>query len=420
MLLSRLAPSPASYDWLFDLLVGRTPAASWAAAGELPDGFRRTEQFAVLPAGGDRGFVVSLAARRGTVSALTSYNALRPWRMRVARRAFALGLWSGLARPLASRIDVGTAAAIEDHGSGVPLTSYLRELFRRENLVVAFGGGSGPYRKPVLQVFAADGDPLGYIKVGWNDWSRAAVGHEAAALAACAAASLRLGVPALLDHREWRGLDLVVTAPLPAGVRRMSVPDTALLREITEIYPRHAGDLASSPWWQGTRARINALAGPAGTDCWLARAADAIELEHGTTELTFGGWHGDLVPWNLARLGSRVYAWDWESSAPDAPVGFDALHFYFQVAFVERGEPLAQAAALAATRAAPALRELGVRESARALLARLHLLELGVRHEEARASTGDRDERFFPAITWQLQPAGTGHADHSDSAGLAS
>jgi hypothetical protein len=424
VLLSRLAPSPASYEWLFEILVGRTPAVSWAAAGELPAGCQRADQFAVLPAGGGRGFVVSLAARRGTVSALTSYNALRTPRMRLARRAIALGLRAGLAQPLlATRIDVGTVAgAPAEQLADALLTDYLRRLFRREEIVVAFGGGSGPYRKPVLQVFGGDGVPLGYVKVGWNGWSRAAVRREAAALAACAAAPMSLGVPALLDHCEWRGLDLVVTAPLPAGVRRMSrgprLPDTSLLREIAQISPGHAGELAASPWWRGVRARIAALADPPGPESWLVAVADRIEREHGETELAFGRWHGDLVPWNLARLGRRIYAWDWESSSADAPVGFDALHFHFQVAFVERREPLEQAAALAATQAGPALRELGVSEATGALLAELHLLELAMRHEEARASTGDCDDRFYPAVAGRLRATRSGSVG-SGSVGLA-
>jgi len=377
--------------------------------------------------------VVSPAAHRSAVSALASYNALRAPRQRMARRAVATAMRVGLTGLLATRIDVGVAdGATADQLTGVLLTDYLRSMFGCAQIVVAIGGGSGPYRKPVLQVFGADGAPLGYVKVGWNGWSRAAVRREAAALAACADTDLKLGVPALMNQRQWRGLDLMVTAPLPAGVRRMrtpQLPPVALLREITEIFPGHAGELVASPWWQGVRTRIAALAEPSGTGSWLAPVADRIEAEQGQTQLAFGGWHGDLVPWNLARLdhawprgkrlGSRVYAWDWESSAADAPVGFDALHFYFQVAFVQRREPLEQAAALAASQAVPALRDLGVPEAARPLLARLHLLELAIRHEEARASTGDCDARFYPAISQRLRATGSASAGRSDSVGLA-
>ena len=114
--------------------------------------------------------------------------------------------------------------------------------------------------------------------------------------------------------------------------------------------------------------------------------------------LKFGAWHGDLVPWNLARHGSRLYAWDWESSTPCAPLGFDAVHFYYSVAFIAQRRPLAEAAAIAAGSAGAALHALGVPEQARRLVALLHLVELAVCHEEARRSTGDVDDRFYPAV----------------------
>jgi hypothetical protein len=404
VLRSQLAPGPESYEWLFELLVGRTSTVSWAAAGELPAAFDQAEQFAVLPAGAGRSFMVSLGARPGTVSALTSYNALRSPRRRLARSVLALGLRAGLAQPLlAHRIDVGTAAgATREQLAKSLLSEHLRRLFGAADIVVAFGGTSGPYRKPVLQVFGGDGSPLGYVKVGWNDWTRSAIRCEAAALRACAGSRIHLGVPALLDQCQWRGLDLLVTAPLPAGVRRLGgtrLPPASLLREITELSPVHDSPLAASQWWRGLRDRIETGVADHGSRTLLAGAADLIENSDGDTRLRFGRWHGDLVPWNLARLGSRIYAWDWESSSPAAPVGFDALHFPFQIAFIQRQRPLGQAAALAAEQATPALTALGVGASVHGLLSRLHLLELAVRHEEAHTSTGDRDGRFYPDVT---------------------
>jgi hypothetical protein len=135
----------------------------------------------------------------------------------------------------------------------------------------------------------------------------------------------------------------------------------------------------------------------------LALAIERIEHAHGDVRLSFGMWHGDLVPWNLARLGQRLYAWDWESSTTDAPVGFDALHFHFQVAFIARRYPLERAAVFAVRGARPALEALGVGTAAQSLLATLHLLELSVRHEEARSSSGDIDDRFYPAVTRVLE-----------------
>jgi hypothetical protein len=193
---------------------------------------------------------------------------------------------------------------------------------------------------------------------------------------------------------------LLVTAPIPAGVRRIPVrsplPDVEMLREISRLSEPYAGELATSPWWRGLRARIAGVADPA-TRAELDALASRFEDIGGHAELEFGTWHGDFVPWNLAWVGSRLYAWDWESSASQAPVGFDALHFYFQVAFVARQLPLEEAAQ-AALKAAPALSALGVAAAAHRLVAALHLLELYVSHEVARGEADRAGDRFHPAV----------------------
>ncbi|HEY5357634.1 MAG TPA: hypothetical protein VIJ82_08075 [Streptosporangiaceae bacterium] len=407
---SRTSPVPPAHAWLLDLLFTGASAVTWAAAGQLPAGYDRAEQLAVLSSGA-RSFLVSLGALRGAASALTSYNALRPARKRLARRALGLGLRAGLAQPLLrDKIDIGVAsgATAADLSAGL-LGEHLREVFGAGPVVVAIGGGGGPYRKPVLQVFTTRGTPLGYIKVGWNDWTRDAVGREADALRACADHPMRIGVPRLLGRSQWRGLDLLITAPLPRRVRGLGpgarAPDAQSLREISRLSPPFAGELAASPWWRGVRARIQSAVTDPEAAAVLSRAAERLEDAFGRVRLEFGTWHGDLVPWNLARIGPRLYAWDWESSAPDAPLGFDVLHFHFQVAFVAWRYPLEQAVPYAVRTAAPTLAELGLPASACGLMATLHLVELFLRHEEARSSAGDIDERFYPVVEQVLDRA---------------
>jgi hypothetical protein len=355
--------------------------------------------------------MVSLATRPGASAALTSYNSLRSGRTRFARRALGLGLRAGLAQPLLrDKIDIGIApdAASPQLGTDL-LGEHLQQLFGRGPVVMAFGGGSGPYRKPVLQVFASDGKPLGYVKVGWNDWAREAVRREAAALRACAQRPMRIGAPEFLGLSSWRGLDLLITAPLPRGIRRLGsgsdLPDVGVLREISELVPGFVGELAASPWWLGVRSRIQASVVDPAARSALEFAVERIDRAHGRVPLEFGAWHGDLVPWNMARRGSRLYAWDWDGSTPGVPLGFDAVHYHFQVAFIAKGRPLPDAAATAGRRAGAALGALGVPERAHRLVATLHLVELAVRHEEARRSTGDVDDRFYPAVTPVLERA---------------
>jgi hypothetical protein len=399
----------ASYAWLFDLLFGHAPSVAWTSAGKLPSGYRRAERFLVLPGAGERSFFVSHASRRAMSSALTSYNALRPGRRRLARRVIGAGLRSGAAQLLVrGAIDIGTAhGAPPEQVATDLLTAHLAQLLGGGPVAVAFSGGSGPYRKPVLQVFSASGSPLGYVKVGWNGWSRNAVRQEFAALSARANRQGGLGVPAVLGLSAWQGLDLLITAPLPSKVRRVRAderqPGAGLLRAISELTPSYVSTLADSPWWRRLRARIaDGVADPAAATR-LAAVADRVERRYADASLTFASWHGDLVPWNLAQLDDHLYAWDWESSEPDAPLGFDALHFHFQVAFVAGRRGVAEASAAAAGRARAAIEALGIDAAALPLLTSLHLFELLVRHEEAHSSTGDLDERFYPTVTQVLE-----------------
>jgi hypothetical protein len=412
----------ASYAWLLDVLFLKDPAVAWAAEGELPAGFELVEQFGVLPSWAGRSYIVSLAARRGSASALTAYNGLRLARRRPARQLLGLALRIGLAQPLlGTKVDVGAAVgSTAEELAGALISDHLGQLFGRR-VVIAFGVGSGPYRKPVLQVFATDGTPLGYVKIGWNDWTRGAVRREAAALTACSARPMRLGVPGLLRHAEWNGLELIVTTPLPLGVRMTwRLPNVGLLSEIAGLSPRHTATLAASLWWTGLRARIQSGVHDPGVRGRLLKLAQGLEISDGPSMLEFGTWHGDLVPWNLARHGGRLYAWDWEDSASGAPVGFDALHYFFQVAFVAKQRPLRDSAAIAQRSASPALAAMGVPASAHRLLAMLHLLELSVRHEEARSSAGSGDDRFFPGVLNLLERAHPLGAAQPDSMGLAS
>jgi hypothetical protein len=401
------ATDPPGYAWMLDLLYGGRQSVTWAAAGCLPDGYARADQLVRLPSAPGRSFLVSLASRRGTSSALTSYNALRSGRRKIARQVLGSALHTGMAQPvLRSRVDIGIRVGTSaDQRADDLLDDQVRALCASSlpatRLVTAISGGQGPYRKPVLHVFSQTGKPLGFIKVGWNTWTKEGVRQEKAALNAHGALPRGFGVPNLLTLSDWHGLNLLVTAPLPERVTRIGasagMPDASVLREINGLSEVAARPLAESVWWLKVRARIRDVVDRAARQA-LTQAAEQINTAYGRATLDFGFCHGDFTPWNLGQASGRLYVWDWESSVPDAPVGFDAVHYLFQVGFVGRQLPLEQAAVAAARSAPPVLLELGVPARYCGLVTVLHLVELFLRHEAARASAGAPDERFYPSI----------------------
>ncbi|MEO3812112.1 hypothetical protein ABGB17_24210 [Sphaerisporangium sp. B11E5] len=172
------------------------------------------------------------------------------------------------------------------HGPGT-IEGHLGEVFgRRVRVVTYVRPARRANRKPVLAAFGTEGDLLAFVKVGHTECSRALVRHESTTLTMLATAPLRTVVaPTVLYHGLWRDMDVLALAPLPV-----------------------------------TRARVRPAV--------LARAAEEIaRLPAGDAFC----WHGDFAPWNMAAAADgRLLVWDWERFGTGVPLGFDALHHFFQ------------------------------------------------------------------------------------------
>ncbi|MCU1354499.1 MAG: hypothetical protein JWM05_3708, partial [Acidimicrobiales bacterium] len=238
------------------------------------------------------------------------------------------------------------------------LVGFLSELLGEGPLAVGVGIGSlDAVWKPTLQVFRPDGTPVAYVKVGWNEVTRELVQNEADALAQVAAARPRIVVPGLLARASWHGRPLTAVAPLPPDVRRLPAglgPSPLPVRDLdgplAELAP------LDGPWWAGIATTITAGTGiDDEVGGALRAAAELVRSRHGGFTTTVGRWHGDWVPWNLARCAGGLAVWDWEYSEAGAPVGLDEAHAAFQLSFVGAGRPAPTAfadaaAAVAATR----------------------------------------------------------------------
>jgi hypothetical protein len=408
-----------SLVWLIEQLWERPeqrPAVRVSTDGTVPAGYRPLERYAVVPSLARTRFLIPLATRRAAWASTARYNALRPTRVRLARSAIGAGMRLGLAqRALRDRVVVCVRERMDADGLTRLLPSaHLAEVLG-EQVVMGVGiGGQGPNRKPTLQLFARDGAAIGYAKVGWNELTRQLVRNEASALRARGARPLAtVTVPELLAAGGWNGLELAVAAPLPPGVRRHRPPERRppleATREIAALGGLQTLPLAESPYWVRTRELAARAGGGPDADLTsaLERYQEFVQRHWADTTLTFGSWHGDWVPWNLAWKDGRLFAWDWEHSGDVVPLGFDLLHWHFWVAFaLERRGPV-EAAGRSLTGGMPWLRDLGVSEPAARATAALYLLEVLLRCWRMQAEGAGWNPRFYPAILRALKV----HAD---------
>ncbi|WP_433181001.1 hypothetical protein [Actinoallomurus sp. CA-150999] len=427
-------------------------------SGDVPAGHRVVERYAVIPSPERPRFLVPLDGRAVAAGSLTHYNGLRWARLRVPRTVLGAGFRTGLG-PLLLRHRL--LVCVPEELPPAELGDYLLSAHLQRVLGVprlALGVGvrpPDPNLKPTLQLFGADGTPVGYAKVGWNDATREMTRREAAAIAAVTeeAAAGGVQVPRLLHHGPWRDYDLTVTAPLPLRIRRyraedgppavsydavspdqptptdlpvspdqptptdlpvspgqltptdLSVsPDRPTPADLPGPFAARTTKLADAGFWRALRSEADVLAADAEEPrlaALIGAHCDELEREHGGAPLLVGRWHGDWVPWNMGRHAGDLYVFDWEHSAEEAPVGFDLLHWRFQVALVLRGRPLAEAVAAVRTAAADELPT--VPPDHRGLLARLYLLEMFMRTYHLKRLGGGWNPALHPAMLEVLE-----------------
>ncbi len=376
-------------------------------AGAPPPGYRVVERYVALPTAATAKVLAPLGRPQRTRRALLSYNALRSPRTRAVRRLLGDAAGLRLTNPRArDRVTVSVRGSEVDAGGvHLLLTGHLQEALGVPFVALSPGvRPAAPNSKPTALMLDREGVPLGYVKVGWNPATDRMVANEARALRRLElSVPPGLEVPRVLHHGRWAGRTLLVTSPLPAGVRRLGT-DRQLSSRITESVAGISGqrrhELLSSPYWDDV-ARREASVAATTTDVGLRgplRSLLAALQDCASPVLRFGSWHGDWVPWNMARCGEQLAVWDWEHSSDDAPVGFDRLHFAFQVSFVLRRRTFSRAVADLDDAAAGLLRALDLQTSPRHL-ASLYLLEHVLRAAETARDGGGWNARLTSEVT---------------------
>jgi hypothetical protein len=390
------APPTAGLDWACRLLFGAGDRVVARRRGEAaPAGFERAEAYLALPRAANARLLVPLGSPRAAATALARNHDATSKKARLAKAALGAGLKVGVTQRIADRVDVFADPALSPAERPQHLlTEHLRAVFGRADLEMAvILGVPRLNRKPVLQVLAADGTVVGYVKAAWNDLTAGLVRNEARVLAHLADVKpATFTPPAFIAAGPWNDLELIAASALPNAARpdpaQILDPPLAVIGEIAGLWGRSTARLADSPYWAGVRDRLAAQGGSEG----LQRAVDWVEHHHGSEDIAFGAWHGDFTPWNMARLARgrgapeedcSTYVWDWERAA-EAPAGLDLLHFLFQGVCRFEGRAPAAAVDVCSERLPALLARLDVPAGSQAALWLLYRLELLFRYDEAR------------------------------------
>jgi hypothetical protein len=345
------------------------------------------------------------AAPRAAAAALRQYGQPRSWPARMGVAAFALGLASGLGGTL-----LGVRVRVTAPPEAESIESYLKSVLSPDIRVSIRLGPARANRKPVLQLHTPSGEAAGFVKIGFNALTRDLVRAEAVSLAWLERAGLAgISVPRVIHHDQWHGMDVLVLSALPVWQRRRALSAaqlSAAMDTVARVGGLQDGALASDAYLRQLRERLE-TADQGQERSALLDALDTIAATGLCTGLTFGAWHGDWSPWNMASTTGGLLVWDWERFASGVPRGFDALHYWLQSEVgPQHRDPLA-AATDCLEHAAGLLAPFGIDPARARLTAALYLADVSTRYlvdrqAAAGAPLGAPGTWLIPALAGEM------------------
>jgi hypothetical protein len=387
-------------EWLW-LPPERAHSPVVVTAGRLPHTHRPVEVYAIAPNLQSPRYLLPVGHRLAVAAALATHLASPSATVRAIGTAVAGAWWTGAGELVVrDRLTVGVDRRVPDDklAEWLLLRRVAEDLGHRDLVAVLPVRGSMPNAKPTARLIDHTGTALGFLKVGWSDATRGLVANETRVLRTLAGRVGDLGVPLVLSSGRFGDLAYLVTSPLPAVRPLADAPMTtpARLQAIAATGSVGEARLSDSQYLPALRGRLIAAAGAqpgAVTD--LGACLSRLTAE--PTVLRLGRWHGDWVPWNLGVTAAGPVAWDWEDSAPSAPLGFDLLHWHFERTLAPAGATLEQAAD-AVRRAAPELSTLGVPAAAHRMVVSLYLIEILTRASHLAAQDCGWDAKISRAL----------------------
>ena len=298
-----------------ELTVGRAAAGHVPASGTSPEEARQPEdtEYILVP-GLRRPPLLVPAGQRVAGAAVRHYSGQRSPAARLATKLFSACLDSGLGaamfrRRLTIRVPAG-AATVE---------TYLADLLHRDIRVSMYLGPPRANRKPVLHILTPAGQPVAFAKIGVSPLTRRLVQSERNALTQIKKKGLRgVTVPEVLHYGSWQGLDVLVLSVLPAWQHRQPLSPpllTEAMASVASIEGVQSSPLRGSEYLARLRKRLSS-AGESPDQAALFWLLDELNTQSGDQILSYGAWHGDWTPWNMASTACGIMVWDWSASPP--------------------------------------------------------------------------------------------------------
>ena len=223
------------------------------------------------------------------------------------------------------------------------LVATVRRLVPEADAVVIRLGRRRHGRAVVLQALDTDGRPLAFAKCARGagvDRLRTERDrlHELADRPVPG-----ITTPPVLGWVLEDGAAVLCIGALMPGARPSSggVPAATMHALAARSGPGAEHTLADSPLVQRLSREAGALANVTPDATWIVDHLVRLVESHGRLTVTGAAWHGDWVPWNMARDGEEVLLWDWEHYEDDVLLGFDHLHYLAQTRRLRDGTDVA-------------------------------------------------------------------------------
>jgi len=384
------ADAQLRHQYLAEVLDLLYPAPC-SLTGEGPD---RVAEYLVVPHARRPKLLIPMGSRRVAAAAVRRFAEPQSRMAKLKRDAVVAALRTG-AFPalLRDRVRINAPSPQTDS-----IDNYLHQHLQTALSISIHIGPARANRKPVLQLLTSTGRTYGFAKLGTAPLTRRLVRAETAALTALSHIDLReVVVPTVLHTGQWHGHQVLVQSALPIWRPRVPLSPqrlTAAMLEVARACGTTRGWLATSPYWADLRNRLVQV-GDHPDAAPLVEAARILIDRSGDVPLTYGAWHGDWAPWNMATVansagGADVLVWDWERFTPGVPMGFDALHYELQRRVQHDSDARACVADLV-TQAPTLLEPFDVVPDGREVTALLYLVDLAARYlADRQAEAGAR------------------------------